>query len=105
MTSTLVSAVIALLIGSIKVLWFIADRLDLQGILGPSIDALGNNRNADAFEPQAPQGGRGVHSSHRPFGLAGPLNISHVPQAVASTAAVKYRHPLQVLLGSGDFSV
>jgi high-affinity nickel permease len=51
MTSTLVSAVIALLIGGIKVLWFIADRLDLQGILGPSIDALGNNRNADAFEP------------------------------------------------------
>jgi hypothetical protein len=50
-------------------------------------------------------GRRGVQSSHRPFGLAGPLNISHVPQAVASTAAVKYWHPLQVLLGSGDFSV
>jgi len=48
---------------------------------------------------------RGAQSSHLPFGLAGPLNIAHLPQATASAPAVKKLHPLQVLPGSGDFSV
>jgi hypothetical protein len=51
------------------------------------------------------QTGRVAQSSHLPFGLAGPLNISHLPQAVAPAPGVKKRHPLQVLLGSSDFSV
>jgi len=55
--------------------------------------------------PSDTQTGRGVQSSHLPFGLAGPLNIAHLPQAVASAPGVKKRHPLQVLLGSGDVSV
>jgi hypothetical protein len=51
------------------------------------------------------QGGRAVQSSHLPFGLAGPLNSWHWPQAVPSAPRVKKAHPLQVLAGSGDFSV
>jgi len=42
--------------------------------------------------PSDTQTGRGVQSSH-------------LPQAVASAPGVKKRHPLQVLLGSGDVSV
>ena len=49
--------------------------------------------------------GRAAQSSHLPCGLAGPLNISHLPQAVSSAPVVKKRHLLQVLPGSGDLSV
>ena len=67
----------------------------------PKTDRIGLLRPA-TFDTQT---GRVVQSSHLPFGLAGPLNIAHLPQAVASAPGVKKRHPLQVLLGSGDVSV
>ncbi|HUI62123.1 MAG TPA: hypothetical protein VLX90_17990, partial [Steroidobacteraceae bacterium] len=53
----------------------------------------------------ATQAGRAAQSSHLPFGLAGPLKISHLPHAVAASPGVKKRQPLQVLPGSGDLSV
>jgi hypothetical protein len=73
----------------------------LADVEDPKTDRMGLLRPA-TFDTQSV---RVVQSSHLPFGLAGPSNIAHLPQAVASAAGVKKRHPLQVLLGSGDVSV
>ena len=88
-----------------------AETCRAKGSIPTPLSASGS---VDPKEPRArhcqardfdTQTGRGAQSSHLPFGLAGPLNIAHLPQAVAAAPAVKKRHPLQVLLGSGDFSV
>ena len=49
MAITLVSAVVALFVGGVEVLRFVAERLDLQGLLWRSVDILGNNLNAVGY--------------------------------------------------------
>ena len=74
------------------------------GKVQPPTEQLGGAEGRSAGTVPS-QTGRAAQSSHLPFGLAGPLNISQLPQAVAAAPDVKKRQPLQILPGSSDFSV
>jgi len=73
----------------------LAQRSEAESAAGPTEQLGGAEGRSAGTVPS--QTGRAAQSSHLPFGLAGPLNISQLPQAVAAAPDVKKRQPLQIL--------